>query len=305
MIFNAFYLSFSISLGLISIISSFYIFKKNKNNMLIYFILFTFNSLLHISFAFFYIFNPEINNSYSLFNRIFAFCCDLISIFFFITVPLLLLKIIKKDKGQKEVWGYLFIFLINFIFIFLNNLILLHNEVSFLTDLIFVCSLSLTIIHFFIFILLKKKNIYPKELRLFFWNACLASIILYPAMLIRDYFNLQIFSTLIPTRFIFAPSLFIIWNLLSIIYFIKYFIIISSNFLPLEIPEDFSKAYNISKREKEVFILIMSGKSYKEITEKLFISINTVKKHITHIYQKIGVNNKVAAFNKIKHYLSK
>jgi DNA-binding NarL/FixJ family response regulator len=34
---------------------------------------------------------------------------------------------------------------------------------------------------------------------------------------------------------------------------------------------------------------------YKEIGEKLSISLNTVKKHVVHIYEKLHVNNKANA----------
>ncbi|WP_101845030.1 response regulator transcription factor [Halobacillus sp. Marseille-P3879] len=50
--------------------------------------------------------------------------------------------------------------------------------------------------------------------------------------------------------------------------------------------------YNLTDREIEVLKLIRQGYSNKEIGENLFISVNTVKKHIRSLYQKFDVNNR-------------
>lgn len=54
----------------------------------------------------------------------------------------------------------------------------------------------------------------------------------------------------------------------------------------------------LSKREREVMKLIGVGLNYREVAEKLFISSNTVKTHLQHIYSKLKVNNKIAAIKK-------
>jgi len=52
------------------------------------------------------------------------------------------------------------------------------------------------------------------------------------------------------------------------------------------------KNYNITKRELDVIKLIILGKSNSQISEELYISINTVKKHLNHIYNKTQANNR-------------
>lgn len=52
------------------------------------------------------------------------------------------------------------------------------------------------------------------------------------------------------------------------------------------------KDYKISKREIEIISLISEGATNKEIAEKLFISIDTVKDHNSRIFQKTGVKNR-------------
>lgn len=53
-----------------------------------------------------------------------------------------------------------------------------------------------------------------------------------------------------------------------------------------------SDDYDLSKREQDVLRLLMRGYSTQAIADSLFISINTVKSHISHIHRKMGVNSK-------------
>jgi DNA-binding CsgD family transcriptional regulator len=50
--------------------------------------------------------------------------------------------------------------------------------------------------------------------------------------------------------------------------------------------------YNLTKREQEIFHLLLEGKSNSEIRKQLYISIKTVKNHIYHLYKKMGVNSR-------------
>lgn len=56
----------------------------------------------------------------------------------------------------------------------------------------------------------------------------------------------------------------------------------------------------LTSREIEVLKALTEGLSNKEIGEKLFISISTVKTHIINIYSKLGVKNRVEAVNEAK-----
>lgn len=53
--------------------------------------------------------------------------------------------------------------------------------------------------------------------------------------------------------------------------------------------------FNFTKREKEIALMIVNGLTNKEIAERLYISIGTVKNYITNIYSKVGVNNRQSA----------
>lgn len=55
------------------------------------------------------------------------------------------------------------------------------------------------------------------------------------------------------------------------------------------------KIKNLSKREYEVLMLLSEGHNNKTIGEELFISEKTVKNHVTQIFKKLEVNDRVQA----------
>ncbi|HWR33770.1 MAG TPA: response regulator transcription factor, partial [Chitinophagaceae bacterium] len=55
---------------------------------------------------------------------------------------------------------------------------------------------------------------------------------------------------------------------------------------------------HLSSREMEILELLARGLMYKEIASQICLSAETVRKHVYHIYEKLHVNNRVAAVNK-------
>ena len=55
---------------------------------------------------------------------------------------------------------------------------------------------------------------------------------------------------------------------------------------------------NLSPREREILEMLANGDLYKEIAEKLSISITTVRSHIQHIYEKLHVHTRTEAVAK-------
>ena len=51
----------------------------------------------------------------------------------------------------------------------------------------------------------------------------------------------------------------------------------------------------LTKREKEIFNLLIKNKSTKEISKKFDISEKTIRNHISNVMQKLSVNNRVSA----------
>ena len=63
-------------------------------------------------------------------------------------------------------------------------------------------------------------------------------------------------------------------------------------------PKEAAPDNPLTKREQEVLQLIIKGYKYNQICESLFISIDTVKSHIRHIYEKLQVGSKIEAARK-------
>ena len=65
-----------------------------------------------------------------------------------------------------------------------------------------------------------------------------------------------------------------------------------------------NETYLLSKREKEILDQLAKGYTYKQTSENLFISPETVRGHLKNIYQKLHVHSKMEAVNKISHLRS-
>lgn len=64
----------------------------------------------------------------------------------------------------------------------------------------------------------------------------------------------------------------------------------------VELIED---SYGLTPREQEVADHLVKGHTYAKIASELFISMPTVKTHVSNVYRKVGVKNKMELFYKI------
>jgi ATP/maltotriose-dependent transcriptional regulator MalT len=62
------------------------------------------------------------------------------------------------------------------------------------------------------------------------------------------------------------------------------------------IPEELG----ITPRELEVLEQMAQGKSNQEIADTLFVSLNTVKTHLSNLFSKLGVKRRTQAIQKAK-----
>ena len=56
-----------------------------------------------------------------------------------------------------------------------------------------------------------------------------------------------------------------------------------------------SEMDNLTGREQEILRLLARGDQYKQIAEKLGISLDTVRTHVRHVYEKLHVRSRTAA----------
>lgn len=79
----------------------------------------------------------------------------------------------------------------------------------------------------------------------------------------------------------------------------------------LETPPEFSpealapffERFGLTERERQVVLLLIKGKSYKTMKAELFISQQTVKNHVSRIYGKLNVRNRVELINLVRNAL--
>lgn len=64
----------------------------------------------------------------------------------------------------------------------------------------------------------------------------------------------------------------------------------------------FKQHFKITHKETEIIQLMIVGKTNMEIAQQFGISLRTVKTHITNIYNKLKVNNKIAMIDLLKEY---
>lgn len=63
---------------------------------------------------------------------------------------------------------------------------------------------------------------------------------------------------------------------------------------------DNCKKYHLTAREVEIIKLLIKGNAYKVISAELSISEKTVSKHISNIFSKVGVNNKIELISRLE-----
>jgi len=66
--------------------------------------------------------------------------------------------------------------------------------------------------------------------------------------------------------------------------------------------EEFVTKTGISDRELEVLELIVKGSSNQEIADQLFLSVSTVKTHISNIFLKLEVSRRTQAVQKARSW---
>ena len=106
---------------------------------------------------------------------------------------------------------------------------------------------------------------------------------------------------IVPYIFIF---IFLSWHLIPILFLNMYLEKYHGQTASQEIDFEsklslFVEDFEISKREREVIQLLCKGLSNQEISDALFISLQTVKDHIHNIFVKTGVKNRVQLINLI------
>ena len=155
----------------------------------------------------------------------------------------------------------------------------------------------------------------------FLWTVFASSMILFPEKrktIIHDFDRRRIAPALIAILILQCIPLFFYENqlLIAILFILTFFA--GNIFLPVYLSygtllsaftvepeknlsfEQFCKKYEVSPRETDIVREICNGLSNQEISDKLFISLQTVKDHTHRIYIKTNVRSRVQLINLVK-----
>jgi len=102
----------------------------------------------------------------------------------------------------------------------------------------------------------------------------------------------KILINVVETKYAYSKSLNIILSIVILTLLIV---------LVLKTRQKKATVSSLSKQETAISNLILEGKSNKEIANELFISLSTVKTHITNIYHKLDVSNRNELVLKFKN----
>jgi DNA-binding CsgD family transcriptional regulator len=117
------------------------------------------------------------------------------------------------------------------------------------------------------------------------------SFFFFPLILLNDFSGNVLFFNIELQLPKFTPLMFLLWNGYSV--FLEIGRLSSTGVTRSKPIEPAWDRYHLTKREKEVAGLLITGLSYSEIGETLFISAGTAKTHILNIYKKTETKNKL------------
>lgn len=134
-----------------------------------------------------------------------------------------------------------------------------------------------------ILLLLQNNSKYYKEqFRFFlFFTASIMSLFMMYAKLPNELNNLEIVVTISLKPFLYAMLLYFPGNSLLEYYYYHH-------------PDQSDWQTTLSRRENEVYALLLNGLSNKEISTDLYIAESTVKKHVQNILKKANMDNRAS-----------
>lgn len=143
------------------------------------------------------------------------------------------------------------------------------------------------------------RQIADKDLKKYIIFFMTITIIFFP-LLTAEYLRpyISFFKNFSFFKLLAMPTYFFMINIGTLTFTYKYFnspAYLDNN----KLTKYFIQKYHITNKETEVIELILLGLTYKEISEKLFVSKKTVDNHIQSIYKKLGVKSKIQLSNLI------
>lgn len=251
--------------------------------------------------------------SNEIFNTLYFFALSISMSLILYFIPAFLYRFLELKWTAKENIEYLILSVIFFILSILG--ILLNFNFYIMANIIF----YLSILFLFILGFINYKNLKDNTIKFIVKILGLITILIYP-ILVYQLIILNKNTLDIGSIDITLILFYIWWNLVMLGYLLWYFIsiiknrnnfinkdLVNNSLKSNEIKENINKNKSsvrkeeesiLTKREKEILSYLLSGKTNKEVSIILKISLNTVNNHVANIYYKSGVKNRVELVNK-------
>lgn len=144
---------------------------------------------------------------------------------------------------------------------------------------------------------LKQKKANEKKAILLFSLAHFSLVLLWMVLLVLRWFSVIDRTVFLSSQYVISSLFYLVLLLFAGRFIVNYLVASSAEDSRQQLMEELVLRYSISPREKEILELICQGKTNQEIADALFIALSTVKEHVTHIYKKTGVSNRVGLTN--------
>lgn len=246
----------------------------------------------------------------NIFNTLYFFSFSVAMSLMLYFIPAFLYRFLNLKWTFKENIIYIILSVTHFILSIIG--ILTIFDIYIISSVIFYVS----IIAIYIIGFINYKNIEDKTIKFIVKILGLITIIIYP-VLIYQLILYRREAADIGSMDITLVLFYIWWNLVMLGYLLWYFINIvknknifnnsntqsennAINKSDENIINDDKVDYtaNLTRREKEILSYLLEGKTNKEVSLILDISLNTVNNHVANIYEKSGVKNRVELVNK-------
>ena len=250
--------------------------------------------------------------SNNIFNTLYFFTFSIAMSLMLYFIPAFLYRFLNMKWTFKENIIYIILSVSHFI-ISILGIVTMFN-IYIISNIIFYAS----IIVLFIIGVVNYKKLEDKTMKFIVKILGLITIIIYP-ILIYQFISYRKESYNIGSMDITFVLFYIWWNLVMLGYFSWYFINIVKNKNKIlnsdiqltnssvenevsnntkDMNSKTEETINLTRREKEILSYLLDGKTNKEVSLILDISLNTVNNHVANIYEKSGVKNRVELVNK-------
>jgi len=288
--FFYFFLTFSIGVISLGIAYSTYIKTQEKTvkYYLYFYAAFSFSVVLNLFLAYFRInteqFNPHFIQAIDYSE---AFIAKYLLMFF---IPFFIhhLFVVHQRRKKNIFFAMLIIFAfsIHHYFEFVTS----SERIELIGDLIDRTIFFAILVYALILGIKKYKTIQEKIIKSMAKKMLILIAVMLPG-LIHDIYLIDLWN------FRFFPILYSGFSIIFSLHFIKNYL---RNDL-ISVPDErIFENHNLSSREKEIVLLVLKGYSNQKIGKTLFISLNTVKSHIRHIFEKLNVKSRFELISRFK-----